>query len=148
MFCPMFAISHGEEDTKKIAEEIAKGIKSGDVLALYGDLGSGKTTFTKFLAEQLGVKENVTSPTFVIEKRYKVKKQKTNNKLQIAKLIHIDCYRMDEKNVDKYYLGEIFKSEDAVIVLEWPEKIEKYLPKNAKMIKFEYIGENERKIEY
>ena len=126
----------------------------GDVLALYGDLGSGKTTFTKFLGNRLGVKENITSPTFVIEKRYKINNQITNNPLithgesrsQTAELIHIDCYRMGEQNIDEHYLSELFADKDSVIVIEWPEKIEKYLPKNCKKIEFEYISEKKRKI--
>jgi len=134
-------ISHSENDTNKFAKKIAKNVVAGDILALFGELGSGKTTFTKYLAKELGISENITSPTFVIEKRYVAKSKDTE-------LIHIDCYRMDEKSVEQHYLNDLFADNNSIKVIEWSEKIEKYLPEGIKKIKFEYQGENERKIIY
>jgi len=111
------------------------------------------------LAGALGAEGNVTSPTFVMEKRYGIKIKNhpsrttakprlEKSKIKNLELIHIDCYRMDEENVDEYYLQELFEDKESIKVIEWPEKIEKYLPTDIKKIKFEYLNENERKIAY
>ena len=75
--------------TKKLANDIAKKLKGGEVLALSGDLGAGKTTFTQYLAKALGVKGNVNSPTFVLMKIYETKKK------PIRHLVHLDVYRLN-----------------------------------------------------
>ncbi len=142
----MDIISNNQKETEKIANKIAEKSCIGDIYALYGDLGSGKTIFTKYFAKALGIKDSVTSPTFVMEKRYSIKKQGTKNKAQT--LIHIDCYRMNSDNIDQHYLAELFDNENSIIIIEWGGKIEKYLPQKTKKIKFEYISENERKIIY
>ena len=134
-------VSKSEKETCNIAQNLALNAKPGDVFALYGDLGSGKTTFTKGFAEALGVKKQVTSPTFLISKEYPVKLNSIN------KLIHTDCYRlMGEEDVENIGLSEYLFGGEAVLVLEWPEKIERMLPKNTKKIYFEYIDEETRKI--
>src|SRR5438552_2904269 len=84
------------EQTEEIAQNLVKNLEkqphSATVLGFYGDLGSGKTTFTQSMARALGVKENVTSPTFILEKIYKLEEQ------QFSHLIHIDAYRFDKSD--------------------------------------------------
>lgn len=136
-------ISKSEEETFKIARDLALKAKPGDIFALEGDLGSGKTTFTKGFASALGVEENITSPTFVLLKKYSLPK----NQQKISFLIHIDCYRM-ESELDAYSIGmdELFENNNSVILLEWPSKIKEMLPQRTIELKLEYIDETTRKI--
>ncbi len=127
-------ITQSTEETKKLAYKVAKKLKPGDVVALYGDLGSGKTTFTKFLVEGLGMENRVQSPTFVIARKY-------------GNVNHVDLYRLSsEKEVEDIGIEEVINDKNTVTVIEWPELAEKFLPKNTIKIYFEYIDENTRKI--
>ena len=137
----MEIISKTTEDTKKLAFSIAQKLKPGDVLALYGDLGSGKTTFTGFLTRALNSTSRVQSPTFVLMRRYKCNLNDINN------INHIDLYRLSSIN-EILDLGfeEILNEKNTLSILEWPELIENNLPKKTIKIKFEIIDENERKI--
>lgn len=117
------------------------------VVGLSGDLGVGKTTFSKAIAQELGVEETVTSPTFGIQKQYKV----TN--LHFLSLfedfIHIDAYRIEDiKEVDSLRFTELFQKPKTLIFIEWPEKIAPVLPDNTIVLSFESIDENTRKIFY
>ena len=130
-------ITNSAEETQKIALNIAKTLKGGEVFVLTGDLGAGKTTFIQGLAEGLGVKNNITSPTFVLMKQYRA-----NNNLQ---LVHIDCYRIENPNsLEELGLDEIFYDKKNIIVIEWGERIIELLPDNLANINFEYISENRR----
>lgn len=117
------------------------------VVGLYGDLGSGKTTFTKALAEALGVKDTVTSPTFVLEKIYTLTNQKFSR--NFLHLIHIDAYRLeDSAELKKLGWDTIVSDGNNLIVVEWADKIENILPQDTKKVIFEVIGENTRNISY
>ena len=135
------------KDTQKLAVKIAKEVarKGGPaVLALYGDLGAGKTTFVQFLARALGVKDKVLSPTFVIIKIYVLP---TQARLGYSFLTHIDAYRL--KSAEELLglgLRDILKDKENIVVVEWPEKMERYLPKNAVRIYFEVAGPKARKV--
>ena len=154
---PMETISKSLNDTKKNAGDLAKKWikeKGPVVVALYGDLGSGKTTFVQFFAKVIGVKEKVLSPTFVIIKTFSLDARtyadltRTNaDKFKYKKLVHIDAYRLKSAK-DLLDLGfkDIIKDKGNIVLIEWPEKIERYLPKNAKKIYFEVISKDERKI--
>ena len=122
---------------KKIVREYLKLNKSNNlVICLYGDLGGGKTTFTQGIAEELGITETVNSPTFLIMKKYN-------------SLYHFDCYRIsDYQEILDLGWEEIISGENKIIVIEWPEKIEKILPKERLEIKFEFVDENTRKINF
>jgi len=111
-------------------------------LALEGNLGSGKTAFTKGIAVALGIDDQITSPTFVILKNYTLKTQ--NSKLK--SLVHIDCYRISEEDAEAVGLSEYLELKNNITVVEWPENIKSLLPKRTKHIKFEHLGENKRKI--
>ena len=109
-------------------------------MGLSGDLGSGKTTFAKGFCAFFGITEIVTSPTFAIMKNYKA----TGADSKIKEIIHIDSYRIEE--IESIGLQEYFKKEDTVILIEWPEKIARFLPKISKNLKFRYIDETTRTI--
>jgi len=132
--------------TKKIAGVLAKEIlasrsnrRGALVFALVGDLGSGKTTFTQGLLAGFGIKKKITSPTFVIMKSYKL--QAKSYKLAY----HLDCYRI-KKPSELGILGikEILANPENVVLIEWPERIKKILPKNTVWINFEH-GKKENK---
>ncbi len=125
--------------TKNLAKKLAKDFKDGPIiLGLVGNLGTGKTHFTKGLAEFYGIKKAITSPTFVLLKPYKIKNKKN--------LIHIDCYRLDNpEELLAIGLNEFISNKNNIVVIEWAEKIKSALPKNTIWINFK-LGrkENER----
>lgn len=114
-------ILKSEEDTKNMAKEIAFDIKN-KIIFLNGEIGAGKTTFTKYLVEAFGLKDEVCSPTFALENRYE-----TKNGL----IIHFDLYRLkSEEELDMIGFYDTLK-ENATILIEWADKfnIEKYIKK-------------------
>ena len=114
------------------------------VVGLVGDLGAGKTTFSKIIAELLGIKEIVTSPTFGIQKQYKVE-----NSALFDKFVHIDAYRIEDiKEVGVLRFVELFQKPRTLVFIEWPEKIKEILPKDIVVLSFDSIDENTRKISY
>ena len=128
------------KQTQKVGENFAKEIlklqpkNSATVLALYGNLGGGKTTFLQGFAKGLGVKDKILSPTFVIQKRFQ-------------NFYHIDCYRLKKANdILELNFETIISDPKNIIAIEWPEKIKKLLPKDAIKIDFKFISENEREI--
>lgn len=122
----------------------ASGKKGATVVGLYGDLGSGKTTFTQAVARILGMQETVTSPTFVIEKIYPLEGHAFSKHL-----IHIDAYRL-EKSEELVRLGwnEIIADQDNLILIEWPEKVADIMPTKHIKLKFTFINETTREIEW
>ncbi len=110
-------------------------------LLLEGNLGSGKTAFTKCLAKALGVTEEVTSPTFILEKIYPTKNKR------FKKLVHIDAYRFEKEEEAKVLeLSNWYNDASALIVIEWPEKMKSFLPKTFQKLSFEFIDEGVRQI--
>lgn len=132
--------SNSENDTKKIACGLAdKLLKTGGTVALIGELGAGKTTFTKFFAGYLGIKENVISPTFILQREYKIPNSKKI-------LFHLDLYRLEsEKDSTQLGLNELFGTEN-IILIEWADKIKNQLPKKSILINFKKVSENSREI--
>ncbi|MFP5526937.1 tRNA (adenosine(37)-N6)-threonylcarbamoyltransferase complex ATPase subunit type 1 TsaE [Peptococcus simiae] len=120
------------EATRQAGQALAAVLRAGDLILLQGDLGAGKTTWTQGLAEGLGVLEPVTSPTFVIISEY------DSGRLP---LYHIDAYRL-ETPMEAELLGipELIEGE-GVTVIEWPERLEGYLPQDALVISLTYEGE-------
>ncbi len=109
-------------------KSFAKELKGGDVLALSGNLGAGKTTFTQRLAKTLGILENVTSPTFVLMKVYCVDKRSVT----IKELCHIDAYRLEsESDLEAIGAQDYIGRADALTVIEWPERVKEMIPKKA-----------------
>ncbi|MCL5411529.1 MAG: tRNA (adenosine(37)-N6)-threonylcarbamoyltransferase complex ATPase subunit type 1 TsaE [Patescibacteria group bacterium] len=137
-------ISHSAEETKKFAQEFAQKLQGGEVIALIGNLGGGKTTFTQGLAEGLGIKQRVLSPTFVLMRSYPFKKGGKS-----LTLYHLDLYRLEKsKEAKALGLEEIWSDPKNVVLIEWAEKIKSLLPEKTIEIRFEYLEENERKISY
>jgi len=132
-------ITDSPEGTKEFSKNFAQGLKSPTILVLYGNLGSGKTTFIQGLAEGLGIKKRILSPTFVFIRRYSFGDN--------LKFYHVDLYRLDsERDVEAIGLKEILE-ERAIIAIEWPEKVERLLPEDLIKIKLETLDENKRKIQ-
>lgn len=131
-------LSKSAEATIEFAAKFAKALKPGDIVALIGNLGAGKTTFTKGIAKGLGVKDyrHVNSPTFVLIKEYKGK----------IPLYHFDLYRLDnikdieDLDSDGYFFGK------GITVIEWADKCKALLPKKYIRIDFRSKGESEREI--
>ncbi len=141
----------GADFGKKILKNTAK-MNGAFVVGLWGDLGSGKTTFLQGFAKGIGIKEKILSPTFVILKHFKItKSQITNSKLQtnskFTDFYHIDCYRLESPE-EIMGLGwrEIILNPKNIVAIEWPEKIESVLPKDIFKINYKFIDENKREI--
>ena len=122
-----------EEEPRRFAHELAESLAPGDMLALIGDLGTGKTALTSYIAEELGIKRRGNSPTFTIVKEY------TDGRMP---LYHFDVYRVSDPDelfnigIDEYFFGE------GVCIVEWADLILDILPESTKYIYLAY-GENE-----
>ncbi|WP_088106087.1 tRNA (adenosine(37)-N6)-threonylcarbamoyltransferase complex ATPase subunit type 1 TsaE [Halalkalibacter urbisdiaboli] len=126
--------TNSPEETTSLAEKLGQLLKAGDVITLEGDLGAGKTSFTKGLAKGLGVKRVVNSPTFTIIKEYKGR----------LPLYHMDVYRMEDGGEDlgleEYFYGE------GVSVVEWASMIAEQLPDERLEITLRHLGEDKREL--
>lgn len=116
--------SKNEADTLNLGKDLASKFKGGEVVALVGELGAGKTVFTKGLAQGLGYKKVITSPTFVLMKVYN-----PDNPV-IKNFVHVDCYRIDSSD-DLYGIGfnDYLGRKDTVVAIEWAEKVKDVLKK-------------------
>lgn len=132
--------TNSASETKSLGKTLASDLVGGEVFALSGELGSGKTTFVQGFAEGLGVKARIISPTFILMRKYGVGDKN---------FYHTDLYRL-EGNIDNEVinlgLGDVWAKPENIVVIEWAEKIEKMIPKVAKWIKFEDLGGDRRKI--
>jgi len=147
----MEILTKNTEETKefgrKFGAELKVNRKKAVVLALTGELGSGKTTFVQGLAEGLGIKQRIISPTFILVRKYKI--PFSHQPLAISYLYHIDLYRLEkniEGEVNNLGIEDFWKSPENVIVIEWAEKIKSMIPKSTIWIKFENLGEDKRRI--
>lgn len=140
----MIFTSHSLTDTQKLAQKIATQLRGGDILCLTGELGAGKTAFTKALAKSFGVKTTVRSPSFNLLKTYPLPKIKNRPQL----LVHLDCYRLSQaQEAIDIGLTDYLANQNAILIIEWPEKILAKLPKNRTLlVRFEMLLENKRKI--
>lgn len=141
----MRRISSSLEETHQIAMEFLETLKpdkKATIVALKGNLGSGKTAFCQEAGKVLGVSDNMHSPTFVIEKIYTVSWRGFKN------LIHLDAYRL-EKDSELLHLGwnEIIKEPENLIFIEWPENVSSLIPREARHLSFKFIDEKTREIE-
>ncbi len=137
-------IAETKKETKELAQKTAEAVLKGRarVLALKGDLGGGKTTFVQFLAEKLGIKEDVLSPTFVIFRKFKAP-------FPFQYFYHFDCYRIkNSKEILDLGFREIVDNPKNIVVIEWAGKIEDILPEEALVLNFEFLEENKRKITF
>ena len=131
-------ISRSAEETMQFANDFASNLKGGEVISLSGDLGAGKTVFSKGVAKGLGVKETVVSPTFTIMCQY------LSGRLN---LYHFDMYRLSSGlEAEEFGFSEYIQNPNSVSLIEWSENVQSILPKNMIKITIEKIDENSRKI--
>lgn len=133
-----------EKETLALGRKVAKGLKGGEVIGLTGELGSGKTVLAKGIASGLGIKQNITSPTFVLMKIYKIK----NSRLKIKNLVHVDAYRLNNgRDLLDIGLGEYLGDKNSVVVIEWADKVKKiFKGRRHLQIKLKSGKINKRKI--
>ncbi len=142
--------------TQKIAKLMAaellkeKGPKHARVITLKGNLGAGKTTFIQGFLRGLGVKSKITSPTFVITKKYQIPRTKLQKNSKIQKAYHMDAYRIKSaKEILDLNWREIISDPKSIILIEWPEHITRILPKNRIQIIFKHgKHEHERELTF
>ncbi len=128
-------VSQSCEQTERFGENLAKTLAGTEVIALFGELGAGKTAFTRGLCKGLNVKNNVCSPTFAILNEYDGK----------FKVFHFDMYRV--KTIDDLYSTGYFDCLDnGILIIEWSENIENILPENAIKLTIRYGGTETKRI--
>ncbi len=126
-----------ELETREIAEKFGKELKAGDVVLLNGDLGAGKTTFTRFVLQSRGVKDIVNSPTFSILKTYQGD----------VEFHHFDTYRISADEAIEAGFDEVLDDRDSIIFIEWSENIAPLLPDKYITVNIRRAGEESREIE-
>ncbi|MFC1625221.1 tRNA (adenosine(37)-N6)-threonylcarbamoyltransferase complex ATPase subunit type 1 TsaE [Patescibacteria group bacterium] len=136
-------ITKSPRETQKLGKKTAADLikKTPFIVALTGDLGSGKTTFVQGFAKKLRVKKRIISPTFILMRTYKAKKK--------LSFYHLDLYRLEanfEEELENMGVKDIWQQKGNILVIEWAEKIKDLLPKDTKWIKFEYLSDDQRKI--
>lgn len=137
-----------EREVSLIAKEIAKSLrklpakKRAPLILLSGNLGSGKTTFTKYFARSLGVEKKVHSPTFVFVHEYHLKKEG-----RFSKLIHVDAYRMvSRRDVLQTGIRDYLSGPTNIVLIEWGERIKKWIPRPDISITFEHENPTHRRV--
>ncbi|TAN36520.1 tRNA (adenosine(37)-N6)-threonylcarbamoyltransferase complex ATPase subunit type 1 TsaE [Patescibacteria group bacterium] len=140
------------EELRAVADSVLRSFiempqkSNATVVGLSGDLGAGKTAFTKCVASILGINEVVTSPTFVLEKGYAIPRGSLLGE-RFTKLIHIDAYRLEsEKEMQALEWEALLLDEHNLIFIEWPEQVKGVLPKDIIMISFQYVDEGVRSV--
>jgi tRNA threonylcarbamoyladenosine biosynthesis protein TsaE len=134
----MQVTSDSAQKTEQIAEAVGRRLKGGEVIELASDLGGGKTTFVHGLARGLGSTDQVSSPTFMINKVY------NGTKLN---LYHFDFYRLDDPGLMEYELHDVLDDPKVVIVTEWSDVMAHVLPVERLTIHLERTGDDSRKLE-
>jgi tRNA threonylcarbamoyladenosine biosynthesis protein TsaE len=132
-------ISTSEQQTYSIARDLAAGLKTPAHILLYGDLGAGKTLFSKGLADGFGVADidDVTSPTFTLINQYAGR----------LKVYHIDLYRIETGALDGLGLEEIFDDPNAAVIIEWADRLGGFETPGAVRVFLSYVDEHSRKID-
>lgn len=142
-------LSKSDKDTRKLGQLLAKTIifersptslKGAAAVSLEGELGAGKTIFTQGFAKGLGIKEVPRSPTFVIMRVYSISKS------DFDRFIHIDAYRIGQKDLKVLGWNEFVKNKKNIILIEWGDRIRKILPKNSLRIVFKHIGHHKHRL--
>ena len=129
-------ITKNREETERFAFEYAQTLRSGDIVLLDGDMGAGKTVFSKGVAKGLCIEEEVTSPTYAYMNDYD------------GRLFHYDCYRIESvEQAENLGLADYFDM-GGVCLIEWSQNIAPLLPKKVKRVSIKKINEEQREIEY
>jgi len=138
----LVATTRSQEETIELGLKLAQNLRGGEVLALHGDLGGGKTTFIKGLAEGLRINETITSPTFVILKKYDG--WASGKRIE---LVHIDSYRADTiEDIKSVGIEDFLNRFDVILVVEWAEKIKAILPSEIIELDFKFLDDSTREI--
>ena len=128
----MEIITHSEKETINLGKQIAKQLTGQQTIGLVGELGAGKTIFIKGVAQGLGIKKTITSPTFVLMKVYKVRHNKSN----ITDFVHSDAYRLSsEQELIDIGINDWINKENVITAIEWAGKIKSILPFNTIFVK-------------
>ena len=142
-------LSKNIKETEKIAkiflDKLLKAKKNDKalIIGLSGDLGAGKTAFTKLVAKHIGIKERVFSPTYVIMKKYSIKLPKYKY------FFHMDAYRLEnEKDLLNLGWEEITNNKEHLVFIEWPENISKAMPKHSKFVFIKHKNEKHRDFKF
>jgi tRNA threonylcarbamoyladenosine biosynthesis protein TsaE len=132
-------ISNSEAETFRVGRELAESMTPPAHILLYGDLGAGKTAFTRGLAEGFGLQqsEDVSSPTFTLINEYRGR----------VKIYHIDLYRIENGKLEGLGLDEIFDEPNAAVIVEWAERLGDFRTPGAVQVFLEYVDEGSRRIE-
>lgn len=154
-------VTNSSKETQKLGRDFGKVLEKGDIVCLYGDLGSGKTTFVQGMAEGLGVKQKIISPTFIIVRNYRIKNYETHSsdstsslqassgQARIMNFYHVDLYRIEsKKDLESLGIEEILDDSSNIVVIEWAEKLKGFLPERRIDIKFSYEKDNIRKVAF
>lgn len=141
----MIHVSKSLEETTEIAKDFLDFVAKDEVskiVAFYGDLGAGKTTFIQALAKEMGIEEPTTSPTFVIQKSYVAKKY-------FNTLVHIDAYRLESGDeLSKLRFEETLQLPKTLICVEWPSNVESALPESVIPVACKFVDEGTREYSY
>lgn len=136
-------ITHSKEETQQVATDFAKTLRGGEVIALLGDIGAGKTTFTQGLVAALGCEVRVKSPTFAVLHEYPIVGHVT-----IHRVVHIDFYRFTSSEEVRALELESYEGSDTVIVAEWPDLVGDRLPGVTQRISLRVLEDDMREIEF
>lgn len=128
----------GEEEMRALGAEVAQNLVRPAVLELVGDVGVGKTTFTQGLAQELGVQEPLTSPSFTISKRYALPEG--------GELVHYDFYRLADPGIMRDELAETLANPTNVVVIEWGEEVSELLPDDKIRLEFRLTADGDREV--
>ncbi len=132
-------ISRSEAETEALGAEIAGQLPAGGIVALYGDLGAGKTVFSRGFARGLGIQEPVSSPTYTIIQEYPLPDGRW--------FYHLDLYRISNSaSALAFGVEEYIEGRDSWSLVEWPERIADIMPRRAWTVTIRHCGENEREI--
>lgn len=137
--------THSVEETKSLGKKLAGETSPGTLLCLLGDLGSGKTTFAQGFLEGMGALRPYVSPTFVIMKQYDLSKSSARG---VERVYHADAYRVEVKDFISLGFAEWCADLKGVVILEWPERVQKLIPSNAIIISFRSLSETAREMRF
>lgn len=127
-------ISNNVEQTLHFGQRLAQKFHGGEVIALVGDLGAGKTVLVRGIAQGLGIKHRIVSPTFVLMRVYPVRGHK-----KIRQLVHVDAYRIKHaRDLLAIGLGDYLGRPDTITIIEWADRVKKILPTRATIINFRH----------
>ncbi|MGH2531918.1 MAG: tRNA (adenosine(37)-N6)-threonylcarbamoyltransferase complex ATPase subunit type 1 TsaE [Thermomicrobiales bacterium] len=140
---PVEVISQGPEETREIGARLGRMLRSGDVVLLHGDLGSGKTTLTQGIARGLGVQDYVQSPTFTLVAEHEGRDASDGP----VRLYHLDLYRLsDETELESFGFDQYLAPVDGVAVVEWPERAGEWLPDRYLLVRLVEVGADARRL--